>query len=186
MPKLFSRAHPSFAELLIVESGPRSVVEQLLPHFYEVQKCRQIDVLTCYTGAPETFDHARGQVFSIHDPALAQNRQRLLRRLSATRYSVVAILCTGSSTMERWKWILVLRTRAKVLIINEHAGYFFLDYWHRRTLLLLLSQRLNLGRELNLRLLGEILFAPFIIGFLAVYALAVHSRRLFNTRFHSS
>lgn len=177
MRGIFSRRHPSFDRLLIVESGSRHITEELLPHFYEVQASRSIDLLTCYPGAPENFDQTRGAVYSVQNQAVARSRRQFLRKIAGAPYTVVAIICEGTPILERWKWLIALRTPAKLLIVNEHAGYFFLDYWHREIAKVLFSQRAGFRQRINFRLVAELVLVPFTILYLILYAAYVHARR---------
>lgn len=182
MRGLFSGAHPSFDRLLVIESGPREVTERLLRHLNEIQRSRSIDLLTCYPNRPQVFDPQHGRIFHIHHPAIAHAPGAFLRALLASQYSVVAILCTGHPVLTKWKWWIALRTGAKVLIVNEHADYFFLDFAHRRTAQLMLAQRLGLPGKIRLRLLAEFFLVPFSLAWLLLYAAAVHLRRAVRTR----
>jgi hypothetical protein len=77
--------------------------------------------------------------------------------------------------------MIALRTRAKVLIVNEHAGFFFLDISHRATAKLMLAQRMSVPRAIELGAVAELLLVPFSIGYLLLYAGSVHLRRLLRT-----
>jgi hypothetical protein len=181
MRGLFSKACPSFERLLVIESGPRDVAEIFLQHLYEVQKSSHVDLLSCYGGRPQAFDPERGTVYSVHDAAARQNRGRFIRQLLGNRYTIVAILCTGDPVLAKWKWIIALRAKAKILIVNEHAGFFLLDFQHHRFARMMLSLRLGVHQPFQLRLVGELLLMPFTIGYLALYAAYVHARRVLRT-----
>lgn len=181
MRGLFSKAHPSFERLLVVESGSRDVTETFLHHLYQVQKSSHVDLLSCYPGRPKAFDPERGSVYSVHDAAARENRGRFIRRLLANRYTIVAILCTGDPVLAKWKWVIALRAKAKILVVNEHAGFFLLDFQHRRFARMMLSLRLGVHQPFQLRLMGELLLMPFTIGYLALYAAYVHARRALRT-----
>jgi hypothetical protein len=181
MRGLLSKAHPSFERLLVVESGPRDVTETFLQHLYEVQKSRHVDLLSCYPGRPKSFDPERGTVYSVHDEPARENRGRFIRRLLTTPYTIVAILCTGDPVLSKWKWVIALRANAKVLIVNEHAGFFLLDFEHRRFARMMLSLRLGMHQPLQARLLGELLLVPFTVSYLALYAAYIHAKRALRT-----
>jgi len=178
---LFSIPHPSFDRVLVIESGPREVTEQLLDHLYSIQRSQTVDLLTCFEGAPRVFDSARGTIFCTSDRAQPTSRRKLIRALSRAPYTSIAILCTGSSILAKWKWIIALRTSAKILIVNEHGGFFSLDWRRRHTAKLLLSQRLRFPK-IQIGLAAELLLVPFTIAYLLLYAGAVHGRRLLRTR----
>lgn len=182
MRGLLSSTHPSFERLLVIESGPRDVAETFLKHLYDVQKSKQVDLLTCYAGAPTSFDPLRGKLYSVHDPSAKANRAQFIRNLLAPRYNIVAILCTGDPVLAKWKWTIALRANAKLLVVNEHAGFFLVDLKHRRPAKMMLSLRLGLHQPLRLHLLGELLLVPFTISYLALYAGFVHARKALRSR----
>jgi len=182
MRGLLSSVHPSFERLLVIESGPRDVAETFLEHLYGIQKSEHVDLLTCYAGAPKSFDPQRGTLYSVHDPSAKENRAQFTRKLLRTPYTVIAILCTGDPVLTKWKWIIALRANAKVLIVNEHAGFFLLDVKHRRPAKMMLSLRLGLHQPLQLHLIGELFLVPFTITYLALYAGFVHARRAIRSR----
>jgi hypothetical protein len=182
MRGLLSRAHPSFERLLVVESGPRDITENFLRHLYEVQKSNHVDLLTCYPGVPNSFDSDRGTIYSIHDKGAKENRACFLRKLLRNSYTIVAIFCAGDPVLAKWKWVLALRANARVLIVNEHAGFFFLDLKHLHPAKTMLSLRLGLHQPLRFHLLGELLVVPFTMAYLALYAGYVHARRLVRLR----
>ncbi len=182
MRGLLSKAHPSFERLLVVESGPRDVSETFLQHLYEVQKSERVDLLTCYPGCPKSFDGERGVIYSVHEGEAKEDRAQFIRKLLKNRYTVVAIFCTGDAVLTKWKWLIAVRTRAKLLIVNEHAGFFFFDVQHRGLVKTLLSLRLGMRQPLQFRLLAELFLVPFTIVYLALYALAIHAQRAIRLR----
>jgi hypothetical protein len=182
MRGVLSAFHPSFERILVIESGPRKVADTFLQHLYQIQKSEQVDLLTCYPGAPKSFNPQRGGVYSVHHPDAKTDRSLFIRRLLAKHYTVVAILCTGDSVLTKWKWVIALRTRAKVLVVNEFDGFFLIDRKHLRPAKMMLWIRLGLNQPLKLHLLGELLLVPFTIGYLALYAGWVHARRVVRRR----
>ncbi len=183
MRGVFSRAHPSFDRLLVIESGPREITERILPYFYDDQKCRQLDVLTCYTAGPANFDPGRGTLFFANSADIAHDRQRFIRTLIGTPYSVVAIICADSAVLSKWKWTVALFTKAKLLIINENAHFFFLDLSHHRVAEAMLARRMGIRNPTKFIVLcGELLIVPFTVAYLLLYAGAVHVRRLLRAK----
>jgi hypothetical protein len=77
--------------------------------------------------------------------------------------------------------VIALRANAKVLIVNEHAGFFLLDFEHRRFARMMLSLRLGMHQPLQARLLGELLLVPFTVSYLALYAAYIHAKRALRT-----
>ena len=54
MKYFFRRRGPVLNRIVLVESGPREIFEKLLPYLYP--HCPEIDLVTCYVGAPPGFD----------------------------------------------------------------------------------------------------------------------------------
>lgn len=156
---------------LLIESGAQAATERFLQHVYTAERECRVDVLTCYRTYPENFDTNRGRMFYIHEPEIAQRRSAFICRLLAARYSVLAVVSTGSPVLTKWKWLLVAFTRARVLIVTENSQYFLLES---------LSGRVPRLSAVQLRLGAELLVVPFSMTFLLVYAGAAHFRRLFR------
>ena len=179
MRHVFSRHIPPLDEVLVVESGPREVAEKFLRHLYLVQQSRRVDLVTCLPSPPGAFDAQRGVCYSIHDAEYAGKRGALVRRLAKeTQYSVLAMLCTGSPVMSKWKWAIATRTAAKTLIVNENADFFFLDWQHRHTAQRMISTRVGIGGDLHIGLLGEMALLPFTVAFLMLSTGWIQLRRL--------
>jgi hypothetical protein len=180
MRGLFTRTDAGFDRILFIESGERDTAEQILARLYTAPGIERVDVLTCLDTRPEQFDSARGTLYSVHAPEAVASRRAFVDRMARGPYSAIAIVCSGSGILEKWKWAIALRTRAKVVIADEHANLFPLDYEHRDELLTLLSTRITpdfgfLG-ELA-RLAGEFIVMPFTIAYLILFTIFVHLRR---------
>ncbi|MGH9581980.1 MAG: hypothetical protein ACRD4O_03465 [Bryobacteraceae bacterium] len=178
MRGVLSSRQASFDRILIVESCQRGVTERFLKHVYEVQRSRRVDLVTCYSGAPSVFDSARGTIYSIHQPEIAKNRRKFISGLNSSPYTLVAIFCTGRPILNRWKWAIALRTRAKVLIVNEHADFFFFDLANRHLARRLLLEHFGSPRYIDARAMAGLLLVPFTIAFLLCCAALVQARRL--------
>jgi len=181
MRRFLARAQPSFERLLLIESGPREAGEKILRYLYDVRNVEHVDLLTCYSNPPEAFDHARGTVYSVHDREVVENRRRFVGKLAETPYSLVAILCTGSPILERWKWAVAMRTSARLIVLNEEANYFTVDIWNLSSVRLMLGKRAS-DRGLALASLMTWIFAPVTVAYLAAYTGMVHLRRWLRTR----
>ena len=185
MRRLIARAQPSFGSVLLIESGPRTVADQFLTYLYDIKQSNRVDVLTCYGGSPSSFDSNRGVVRSVHEPAARQNRSKFIRDLSAESYDLVALLCTGSPILEKWKWMIALRTPARLIVVNESAKYFGLDIWNLGTARLMLLKRLNPFSDSSLGSFAEaaaanlfdLLLMPFVFLYLLIDTAAIHLRR---------
>jgi hypothetical protein len=177
MTGLFSRSRPPFSRVLLIESGSRSAAEWFLQHVYDLKDCRQVDVLTCFSTPPQAFQSRLGQAFFVTDPAIGGNRWRFLRTLTSAPYDVVAVLHTESQILRKWKWTVVLLTRAKIMLVPEDRKLAFLDYGY------FLQPNVEVPRLKRrqitvLRLAGEVLLLPFLALYLLLYAGYVHLGRL--------
>lgn len=178
MRGVLSSREASFDQILVVESCPRELTERFLRHAYEDQRSRRVDLVTCYAGAPRAFDPSRGEIFSVHQPEIAGNRRKFISGLNASPYTLVAIFCAGTPVLNKWKWAIALRTRAKVLIVNERVDFFCFDLAGRRDARRLLADRVNLPVSIDVRAIAKALLVPFTIAFLLCYAGQAHVRRL--------
>jgi hypothetical protein len=176
MTGLFRKSRPPFGRVLLVESGSRQVADRFLQHLYQYENCVQVDVLTCFPTPPEAFQSHLGQIFLVTDPAIAEHRQQFLRAIASTPYDVVAVLRTGSGILRKWKWMIALLTRAKILVVKEGADSIFLDYGSLPRVQINIP-RLRREQVTRLRLAGEVLLMPFTILFLLLYAGQIHLGR---------
>jgi hypothetical protein len=184
MKRFIARAQPEFKKVLVIESGERETCERALRYLYDQKNPGRLDVLTCFAKPPAAFNFEAGNLYSVHDRRARENRAAFIGDLCASGYDVIAILCTGSAILQKWKWVLAARSASRILIFNEHAKYFSLDLWNLRYACKLLARRLNPFEgndqslpEVLLNIAAAFLVAPFTIGFLALYAARVHLRR---------
>jgi len=168
------RWQPPVSRILLVESGSRQLVERVLPGLRQAYPGPvRIDLVTCYSGAPEGIE----AVFRVQEHRGAAGRRQLYRALAANRYSIVGILCSAEPIMTKWKWALAARLPAKVFVINENGDYFWLDRGHWRIMLHFALFRAGLTGSGAARTLGRLLVFPFALSYLLLYASAVHMRR---------
>jgi hypothetical protein len=172
---LLRRYIPPFTRVLLVESGSRGVFDQLIPKLYEMHDAAmEIDLVTCHQSTPVGF---RGQVYRVQDYSEPVARQRLYRELAERKYSVLGILCSNEPIMTKWKWMLAARLRSKVFVINEYAGYFWLDYGHWRNMAEFGRVRMGLSGSAVVPALARLLSFPFALAYLLIFAAVVHTRR---------
>ncbi len=183
--RFLRRAQPSFDSILVVESGPRKVTEQLLPFLYNVKQAVHVDLLTCYSTPPDAFDFDRGVVYSVHDREARENRGAFIAQLASGPYTVLGLLCTGSPILEKWKWVLAFRSPARLIAISDGTNYFGLEIWNHRSIRLMLFKRLNPFADYTRESLASLIvfglsglfLAPFTVAYLALYTAALHLRR---------
>lgn len=138
-----------------------------------------VDLVTCYSGAPAGF---HGPVFRVQDYPSSENKQALLRELIANRYDIIGILCSGEPIMTKWKWWLALRVPAKLFLLNENGDWFWFDYANWRTIWQFASYRAGLAGSGIITTPLRILLFPFTLTYLLLFALKIHTLKYLRTR----
>ncbi len=172
--------------VLFIESGEREASEPAIRQLYVNYSVQHLDVLTCFDTAPACFDDTRGRLLSVHAPEALENRMRYVDHLIAGHYDAVAILCSASGILAKWKYLIALRSRTKTFIVDEDAHLFPIDYAHRGQILDLISRRITSSLGIvgeAARLMGELIASPFVIGFLIVSTVNIHVRRWLRVHF---
>ena len=181
MRYFLSGHQPSGARLLLVESGSRSLAENLLPHLTASWASQYpIDLVTCYGGLPAGFPPDT-KVFRVTDYGAPGQWRELVRQLQSRDYAYTGMICSAEPIMTKWKWLIAFRIPAKVFIVNENGDYFWL---HRENTALIREfalVRMGLEGAGAIRTFGRLLLFPFTLLFLMVYAIAVHARRKLRT-----
>lgn len=179
---LLSRWTPELDRVLVIESGSRSAAERYLTELYIKEGAQAVDVLTCYSVPPATFDTGKGHVYFTHKAQTGAARDALFRQFSEARYSAVCMLCTGENIMTKWKWVAAARIPAKVMIVNESADSFWLDRGHWRELRRMANDRYGLTTVSLLKLAVQAAAIPFTLTVLLSFAAWAHTRRLLRAR----
>jgi hypothetical protein len=175
--RFLSRAFPPFERVLIVESGSRIIAETFLSKLYERAPRAQVDLLTCFAGTPAGFRALQGTVYSVLDYPDSATRDKLFAELAAKAYSVTGIVCSAEPIMTKWKWATVAKVKAKVLIINENADFFWFDRGNWRAIVHFVLYRADLTGGDAVRTLLRLALFPLSLSYLMVYAGWVHARR---------
>jgi hypothetical protein len=175
----FSKRGPKLDRIVIVESGPREVLEKLLPYLYP--HCPRIDLVTCFGGAPQSFLADRGEVIPIHDYHGKDGRARLYAELRSRNYAAIGILCADLPIMTKWKWALAAQVPAKLFIVNENGDFFWADYTQWRIIVHFVLFRAGLTGAEAVPTLTRLALFPFTLLFLLAYAAFVHGRRYIRT-----
>jgi hypothetical protein len=171
----FRRSIPEFTKILLVESGSRSIFDQLLPRLYSTYgEHLEIDLVTCFAGEPAGF---RGAVYRVTDYAGPAARKKLYAELAERRYPMVGIICAAEPIMTKWKWMLAARLRAKVFVVNENVDFFWLDWGHLRIIGHFALFRAGMTGASAAPTLARMLFFPVTLAYLLLYAGTVHLRR---------
>ncbi len=170
--------------ILFVESGSRSLSERSIRGFYERWPGIPIDLVTCYAGLPEGFAPDT-VVYRVTDYATPEARDQFFRTLRGRGYAMGIVICSAEAIMTKWKWMLGLRVPAKFLILNENGDYFWLHRENTSTLRQFVLVRLGLHGAGAMRTVARLLFFPFSLLFLLMYAFVAHSRRRLRLLFRS-
>lgn len=178
MRYFFTRRQPPVARILLVESGSRCLLEDLIPAVRrDYGDSVTVDLVTCYAGLPRGFDPENTRVYRVWDYRGSAGRRQLFRELEANGYSILGMICSDEPVMTKWKWALALRLRAKVFALNENGDYFWLDYGHAGIMRHFVLYRAGLAGADAVRTLARVFLFPFTLTYLLLYAAAVHSRR---------
>ena len=98
----------------------------------------------------------------------------LLRALRRERHPVAAMLCAGDAIMRPWRFALLAMLRAKFLIVNENADFFWLDRGNFGAILQFLLKRTGLRDPFAARTLVRLAAFPFTLAYLLAFAARVH------------
>ncbi len=179
-----SRAVPEPSRVLVIESGPRALVERLIPRLREVFGPQTpIDLMTCLPSDPVSLPGAvdphagAGQVWRVTDCPDRRSRWRLLREIRSRRHPITAVICADSALMASWRTAALWMFSSKFLIVNENADFFWLDRGHWRNLLQLWMHRSGVFEESAVRAAARLAAFPFTVVFLLGYAAYVHLTR---------
>jgi hypothetical protein len=171
----FRRYIPPFTRVLLVESGSRGAFDALVPLLYQIHgEAMDLDLLTCHQTTPTGF---RGRVYRVEDYSSPSERRRLFRELASSQYAALGILCSGEPIMTKWKWATVARLPAKVFVVNEYAGFVFLDWGHVPSLAAFARARLGLSGAAAAPAVARLLLFPFALLYLLLFAVIVHTKR---------
>jgi hypothetical protein len=171
----FRRYIPPFTRVLLVESGSRGTFDTLVPLLYRMYgEAMELDLITCHSTNPTGF---RGRVYRVQDYPGPAERRGLFRELGSSQYAALGILCSGEPIMTKWKWSLVARLPAKVFVINEFAGFLWLDWGQARNLAAFARVRLGLSGAAATPAVVRFLLLPFAVLYLLLFAAIVHTKR---------
>ena len=184
MRYFWTRREPPFTRMLLIESGSRSLVEKVLPLLRaNMDADVPIDLVTCYKGLPAGF-HPDTVVFRVNEFGTPERRKELIRVLRSRRYAVAGMICSAEPIMLKWKWLIALRVPAKLFIVNENSDYFWVHRANAPTIRRFISVRLGLAGAGAVRTFTRLLFFPFSVIFLLLYALIAHARRRMRIALH--
>jgi hypothetical protein len=176
---VLTRRLPATGPILLVESGPRYLLEALIPGVRQTYgDAMHVDLVTCYPGLPEGFRPETTTVYRVADYRGRAGRKRLYRELAANGYSILGIICAAEPIMTKWKWALAARLPAKAFVLNENGDYFWLDWSHWAAIRHFVLFRAGLAGAGAVRTLARVFLFPFTLSYLLLYAGTVHLRRV--------
>jgi hypothetical protein len=171
-------SQPRTIRILLVESGSRSLLEDLIPSLrLGYGGPVPIDLVTCYAGLPRGLDPETTRVHRVADYRGKAGRKRLYAELAAAGYTVLGMICSDEPVMTKWKWALALRLPVKVFALNENGDYFWFDRVSWPSIRYFVLYRAGLAGAGAVRTLARFFLFPFTLGYLLLYATAVHVRR---------
>jgi hypothetical protein len=174
----FTRSQPEVRRILLVESGSRCLLEGIVPGIRQTYgESVPVDLVTCFGGLPDGFSPETTRVYRVTDYRGRAGRAELFRELQANGYSIMGMICSDEPLMTKWKWALALRLPAKVFALNENGDYFWLDWAHLQVMRKFVLYRAGLAGAGAVRTLARFVLFPFTLGYLALYASTVHTRR---------
>ena len=138
MKYFFRRKAPEAADILLIESGSPDVRRRALEKILKIFPSARCHLCTCRP-APPSGEFA--SVYPVTDYPSVWEKLRLLISFRRKRWEVLVILCTGEPILWRWKVLATLMLPAKVLVVNENADFFWLDWGNRKALRGLLGMR---------------------------------------------
>jgi len=168
--------------VLLVESGSRYLLEDLLPGLYQTHpELERADLITCFPGHPSTFDPSHGEILRVNDYVGAPARGELYRKLAERDYDVTGILCAGEPIMTKWKWALAWKVPGKLFILNENGDYFWFDRGNLDTIRHFALFRMGLAGSGAITTIARLLLFPFTLTYLLLFAAYVHFKRWART-----
>lgn len=173
-----SSRHPEITNILLVESGSRSIAETVAPVLYQNHsEAARIDLVSCFATLPRGFNPETSRIYRVADFRGREGRRKLYNLLRQNGYSHIGLICSEEPLMTKWKWALAGQLPAKVFIVNENADYFWFDLSNRKLIRQFVLTRTGLGGAGAVRTLARAISFPFTFFYLLLYATAAHARR---------
>ena len=166
------RRVPEVGRILLVESGGRAVMEKACQRMTAMFPGARFELCTCYPGAPAS--SAPDRVFRATDAPGFFAKLKMLRAIRRARPPVAALLFTGEPILFWWKLAILVLAPAKILVVNEHGDFFWLDWGNRAVVRQFMLARAGVNGAEILRRACRILVFPFVFLFLGLYALCAY------------
>jgi hypothetical protein len=166
---------PPPERILLVESGSRHLLEraaaEMSRHFPEAR----FDLCTCFPGAPAA--PAVDRVWRVNEARSLGAKLSMAGSIVRARPPIAALLFSGEPVMLNWKLLLLLALPSKIIVVNEHGDFFWLDRKHLTVVRTFLGARMGVGGDAFLRAIFQILVFPIVFLYLVCYTLVTYLAR---------
>src|SRR5579884_1871662 len=157
MKDFFRRRVPVPGDILLIESGSPDVALRATAGIRKFFPKARFHLCTCFANSvAEGYE----SVYRVTEYPGTWKKLGLLFAFRRRPWDVLVILCTREPILWRWKALAALLIPAKVLIVNENADFFWLDWANRRAMRLLLSHRWGVNLEQSFYTLLRALIFP--------------------------
>lgn len=174
MKYFFRRTVPSPQNILLMESGSPVVAGRALEGIRKIFPSARYHLCTCWPDPPSGLF---ASVFRVTDYPSSWDKLRLLWSYRQRGWEVLVILCTGEPILWRWKMAALFLLPAKVLIVNENADFFWLDWGNWKTFRRFLAIRWGVNQEELLQTAARGAVFPFTLLVLLATAGWLYARR---------
>lgn len=174
MRYFFRRKIPVAEDILLIESGSPEVARRALAAIRAIFPAARYHLLTCWPHPP-----AEGlqTIFRASDYPSGWKKLRLIVSLRRRGWRLLVILCTGEPFLWGWKVLAAALLPAKILVVNENADFFWLDWGNRKTLRRFLAIRWGVNRAKLFATALRALAFPITLLILLGTALWLYGRR---------
>ena len=175
MKWFLSGGSPEPTRILLVESGSRHLLERAVGEMKHHFPKAHFDLCTCFPGVIQAVPVE--QVWRVNDARSLGSKLSLARTVVRTKPPIAALLFSGEPVMFNWKMLLLAALPSKIIVINEHGDFFWLDRKNLRVLRSFVGARLGVGGDAFLRTISQVLVFPFVFLFLVFYTLVTYLAR---------
>ena len=170
---------PEVTRILLVESGSREVMQRGLVSLFRVFPEAQFDLCTCFPGLPAVGPPTPpiARVWRVTEAQSLASKLGLVFHIARTRPPVAALLFSGEPIMLKWKLLLLLLLPSKMLVVNEHGDFFWLDRTHMSTVRQFLGARWGVNGDDLVRGMCRRAAFPFVFLFLLIAGMVTYTMR---------
>ena len=147
---------------LLIESGSRSLIENLIPALQAQLGELEFDLVTCFAGVPKNLP-AGAKVFRVNECGTKEKRAAMIAEIASQGYSTMGMICSNEPLMTKWKWMIAWKTPAKLFIVNENGDYFWFDRSQLATIQHFILFRMGMTGAGAIRTGARLLVVPFSV-----------------------